>query len=81
MPLGLPVYIEEIPRDHVFDALGGGRHRSVPFDWDALLRDPRLNSDPVVVEMASRMLTLCIDQRVTRKQLEYQADRLYQLLK
>jgi len=80
MPLGLPVYIEEIPRDHVFDALGTDGI-GLTVHWDALLRDPRLNSDPVVVDMASRMLTLCIDQRVTRKQLEYQADRLYQLLK
>lgn len=80
MPLGLPVYIEEIPRDQVFDALGTDGI-GLTVHWNALLRDPRLNSEPVVVDMASRMLTLCIDQRVTRKQLEYQADRLNQLLK
>lgn len=79
-PLGLPVYIEEIPRDQVFDALGKAGV-GLTVHWDALLRDPRLNCDPQVVDMASRMLTLCIDHRVNRKQLEYQADLLRHLLR
>jgi selenocysteine lyase/cysteine desulfurase len=75
LPLGLPVYIDGVPRDRLFDALGyAGIGLTV--HWDALLRDPRLNTDPVAVSMASRMLTLVVDQRHTRKQLEYQAERL-----
>ena len=70
MPCGLPVYVSGVPRDWLFDELGNAGI-GLTIHWDAILRDPRLNGNPVIVEMASKMMTLVIDQRVTHKQLEY----------
>lgn len=75
LPLGLPVYVEGGVRDRLYDALGNAGI-GLTVHWDALLRDPRLNADPAVVDIASRMLTLVIDQRHSHKQLEYQADQI-----
>ena len=80
MPMGLPVYIEGISRDWLFDQLGDAGI-GLTVHWDAPTHDPRLNSDPVAVDMASRMLTLVIDQRTNHKQLDYLADRLSSFLK
>jgi hypothetical protein len=70
MPLGLPVYISGISRDWLFNELGEAGI-GLTIHWDALMRDPRLNGNPVAVEMASRMLTLAIDQRTSHKQMDY----------
>ena len=72
MPCGLPVYVSGVPRDWLFDELGNAGI-GLTIHWDALLRDPRLNGNPVAVDMAAKMMTLIIDQRVTHKQLEYLA--------
>ena len=80
MPMGLPVYIEGVSRDWLFDQLGNAGI-GLTVHWDALACDPRLNSDPVAVDMASRMLTLVIDQRTNHKQLEYLAGSLAKSLK
>lgn len=75
LPLGLPVYVDGVSRDRLFDAMGNAGI-GLTVHWDALLRDPRLNTDPMAVNIASRVLTLVIDQRHSRKQLEYQAGEL-----
>lgn len=75
LPMGLPVYIENMPRDTLFDQLGNAGI-GLTVHWNALMRDPRLNTNPVAVDMAQRMLTLVIDQRTSHKQLDYLADRL-----
>jgi len=72
MPCGLPVYVSGVPRDWLFDELGNAGI-GLTIHWDAILRDPRLNKNPVAVEMASKMMTLVIDQRVTHKQMDYLA--------
>jgi len=76
LPLGLPVYIESVPRDWLLDELGKAGI-GLTVHWDALLCDQRLNGNPTAVEMAGKMLTLAIDQRLSRRQLEYQAERLH----
>jgi hypothetical protein len=80
MPLFLPVYLDGVNRDRVFDAMGSAGV-GLTVHWDAIPADPRLNTNAVAVDMARRMLSLVIDQRHTRKQLEYQADQLYTILK
>ena len=72
MPLGLPVYISGISRDWLFDELGKAGI-GLTIHWNGLLRDPRLNSNPLAVKMASEMLTLVIDQRTSHKQMDYMA--------
>jgi hypothetical protein len=74
-PLGLPVYISEISRDRLFDALGSAGI-GLTIHWDGLLRDPRLNQNPVAVKMASTLLTLTIDQRTSHKQMDYLTQQL-----
>ena len=80
MPCGLPVYVSGVPRDWLFDELGNAGI-GLTIHWDAILHDPRLNGNPVAVEMASKMMTLVIDQRVTHKQMEYLAQTLRLLIK
>ena len=75
LPLGLPVYVDGEVRDRLFDALGNAGI-GLTVHWDALLRDTRLNANTAAVGIASRILTLVIDQRHSRKQLEYQADQI-----
>ena len=76
MPMGLPVYIESVPRDWLLDELGEAGI-GLTVHWGALRQDQRLNGNPEAVEMAGSMLTLAIDQRQSRRQLNYQAERLY----
>lgn len=70
MPLGLPVYVSGVSRDWLFDALGKAGI-GLTIHWDGLLRDPRLNGNPVAVGMAGRILTLVVDQRTSHKQMDY----------
>ncbi len=76
LPMGLPVYIESVPRDWLLDELGEAGI-GLTVHWGALLDDQRLNGNPAAVDMAGRMLTLAIDQRLSRRQLNFQAERLY----
>jgi len=80
MPMGLPVYIESVPRDLLLDELGEAGI-GLTVHWGALQHDHRLNGNPTAVEMAGKMLTLAIDQRFSRRQLNYQAERLYACIK
>jgi hypothetical protein len=78
-PMGLPVYVPANLRDRLFDGMG---HAGIglTIHWEALLRDLRTNQDAEVLDMASRMLTLPIDQRQGRKKLDYIAQTLRQLM-
>jgi dTDP-4-amino-4,6-dideoxygalactose transaminase len=80
MPLGLPVYVSGVPRDWLFDELGKAGI-GLTIHWDELIADPRLNGNPVAVDMAGRILTLVIDQRTSHKQLDYMVGKLSELLK
>ena len=70
MPLGLPIYVLGLSRDWLLDELGE-TGIGLTVHWNGLLSDPRLNGNPVSVEMASRILTLVIDQRTSHKQMDY----------
>jgi dTDP-4-amino-4,6-dideoxygalactose transaminase len=80
MPLGLPVYVSEVSRDWLFDQLGSAGI-GLTIHWDELLRDSRLNKNAVAVDMASRILTLVIDQRTSHKQMDYMVQILYDRIK
>jgi len=44
--------------------------------WEELRHDARTNGNSLAVSMASRMLTLAIDQRTSRAQMDYLAEKL-----
>ncbi|HWR66038.1 MAG TPA: hypothetical protein VN364_07960 [Bellilinea sp.] len=80
MPLGLPVYVSGMPRDGLFDELGQAGI-GLTVHWEEIISDPRLNGNPVAVDMASRILTLVIDQRTSHKQLDFMVQKLSELLR
>lgn len=75
MPLGLPVYVRGNLRDRLNDYLGE-RGIGLTIHWEDLASDPRLNGHALAVKMASRILTLTVDQYTSLEQLEYLADTL-----
>ena len=75
MPLGLPVYVSAVSRDWLLDQLGNSGI-GLTIHWDELLGDPRLNGNPVAVSMASKILTLVIDQRTSHKQMDYLVENI-----
>lgn len=75
MPLGLPVYVNPVIRDNVVDTLGESGI-SLLVHWDEISRHPQTSRNLQAVAMAQRMLTLTVDQRTTRRQLEYLAVKL-----
>lgn len=70
MPLGLPVYLHGHNRDELLEALAD-ESISLTVHWDALLTDPRTNTNPLSLEMASRIITLPVDQYTNGEQIEY----------
>jgi len=78
MPLGLPVYISQISRDWLFNQLGENGI-GLTLHWNQLLSDPRLNQNATAVHMARTIMTLAIDQRMNRTQLDYLAQNLADL--
>ncbi len=59
-------------RDRVYAELGkAGINPTI--HRDDICSDPRTNQNPLAVDMAGRMLTLAIDQRIRHKQLDYMA--------
>jgi hypothetical protein len=80
MPFGLPVYFEGVARDPVYESLGKAGI-GLTIHWEELCSDPRTNQNRRAVGMASRMLTLVIDQRIRRKQMDYLAMQLIQGIK
>jgi hypothetical protein len=69
-PLGLPIYVNGVPRDDLYDHLGKNSI-GLFIHWQEILHDPRLACLPEANDMAGRMLTLTCDQRTSRKQLDY----------
>jgi len=80
MPLGLPVYVSGVSRDWLIDELGNAGI-GITIHWDELLSDSRLNGNRTAVNMASKILTLVIDQRTSHKQMDYLVRVLIDLLK
>jgi hypothetical protein len=74
-PLGLPVYVESVSRDSLYEYLG--EHSIGLFiHWQEILGDERFKALPEACSMAGRMLTLCCDQRTSLQQLDYLLDCL-----
>jgi hypothetical protein len=70
MPLGLPVYFSGVSRDRVYDELGQAGI-GLTIHWEDILTHPHTSQNRLAVDMASRMLTLAIDQRTSHKQIDY----------
>ena len=80
MPMGLPVYFSGVSRDAVNEILG--EHEiSLTIHWEDLLSHPRTNRNSNTVRMASRMLTLPVDQRIHHKHLDYLVTNLKRAIK
>ena len=75
MPFGLPVYFSGVSRDEVYEALGNAGI-GLTLHWDEIRSDPRTKQNKIAVDMAGRMLTLAIDQRIRHKQMDYIAMNL-----
>ena len=75
MPLGLPVYINGVSRDALYDYLGENGI-GLFIHWEELRHDPRTKGSTLAVAMAERILTLTTDQRTSRAQLDYLAVNL-----
>lgn len=74
-PYGLPVYLDSSIRDRVLDMLGDAEI-SLLVHWDEIIAHPVTCTNRLAVEMACGMLTLPVDQRINRKQLDYLAVKL-----
>jgi hypothetical protein len=74
-PLGLPIYIDGVPRDDLYDHLGK-YSIGLFIHWREILHDARFANLPEAYDMAGRMLTLTCDQRTSRKQLDYLVHQL-----
>ena len=75
LPMGLPVYFSGVSRDRVNEELGKAGI-GLTIHWEEIGSDPRTRGNARAVEMAGRMLTLVIDQRIRRKQMDYLAEHL-----
>jgi hypothetical protein len=75
IPLGLPVYINGVSRDEVYEYLGENGI-GLFIHWEELRHDPRTNGNQQAVSMAGRMLTLATDQRISHEQMDYLAKHL-----
>ena len=75
MTLGLPVYLNGVSRDAVYEYLGDNGI-GLFIHWEELRHDPRTNRNPLAVSMAGKMLTLATDQRTSRVQMDYLAAHL-----
>jgi hypothetical protein len=80
MPLGLPVYVMGVSRDWLLDELGN-TGIGLTVHWNGLLSDTRLNGNPITVDMASRILTLVIDQRISHNQMDYLARNIIEWIR
>ncbi|MBE0697406.1 MAG: hypothetical protein IH586_10825 [Anaerolineaceae bacterium] len=76
-PFGLPVYFIGAARDRVYEELGNAGI-GLTIHWDELRTDPRTNHNHLAVDMAGKMLTLAIDQRMRHKHMDYLAQHLIQ---
>ncbi|NPV41367.1 MAG: hypothetical protein HPY72_08515 [Anaerolineae bacterium] len=78
-PLGLPVYVNGMARDELWNRLGEAGI-GLTIHWQGILHDTRLNDNTAAVEMAGRMLTLACDQRTSRTQMDYMVESIQRIL-
>ena len=70
MPMGFPIYFSGVSRDDVNNELGNSEI-GLSIHWEDLLTDQRTNRNKIAVDMASNIITLNIDQRITSIQMDY----------
>jgi hypothetical protein len=75
MPLGLPVYLNGVSRDIVYEYLGENGI-GLFIHWEELRHDARTKGNPKAVGMAGKMMTLTTDQRTSHEQMDYLAENL-----
>ncbi len=75
MPMGLPIYLGGVSRDAVYEHLGENGI-GLFIHWEELRHDARTNGNSLAVSMAGRMLTLAVDQRTSRAQMDYLVETL-----
>ena len=75
MPMGLPVYFTGVSRDRVYNELGSAGI-GLTIHWEDILTHPGVARSRTAVDMASRMLTLMIDQRTSHRQIDYLVQQL-----
>ena len=80
VPLGLPVYMNQGSRDALHDWLGEAGI-GLTVHWHEILSDSRLNGNPTAVEIAAKIITLCIDQRTSHKQMDFQEQMIREWVK
>jgi dTDP-4-amino-4,6-dideoxygalactose transaminase len=80
MPLGLPVYVNGVSRDEVYEYLGK-KGIGLFIHWEELRHDLRTKGKALAISMSGRMLTLATDQRTSREQMDYLADHLVKGIK
>jgi len=74
-PLGMPVDVEGVSRDGLYEYVG--EHSIGLFiHWQEILGDARFKTVPEIYDVAGRMLTLTCDQRTSSKQLDYLVHQL-----
>jgi hypothetical protein len=78
-PLGLPVYVNGMARDELWEQLGEAGI-GLTIHWDGITRDARLNKDTTSVGMAGSMLTLACDQRTSHKQMDTMVNCIQRIL-
>jgi len=75
LPLGLPVYFSGALRDRVNEEMG--KHGiGLTVHWEEIQTHPRTCRNQEAADMAGRMLTLAIDQRTSREQMDYMVEHL-----
>ena len=79
-PLGLPVYVTGISRDELWNRLGEAGI-GLTIHWEGITLDARLNKDAIALGMAGRILTLAIDQRTSRTQMDYMVECIKGILR
>lgn len=75
LPLGLPVYLENISRDAVCQQLARNQI-GLTVHWDEILNHPVTSRNARAAAMAKKMVTLPIDQRFDASHMEYLALKL-----
>ncbi|NLI20456.1 MAG: hypothetical protein GX418_02750 [Clostridiales bacterium] len=78
-PLGLPVYVNGMARDELWERLGEAGI-GLTIHWQGIPNDARLNGNATAVGIAKRMLTLACDQRTSRTQMDTMVNCIRRIL-
>ena len=77
MPLGLPIYLPDLPRD-LLNSILGDAQIGLTIHWENMHAHPTTPAQKLANEMSGRILTLPIDQYTSHFQMDYLVDQLTQ---